>query len=181
MKSLSLLNGVLLFQTLHNIFYVRNLIDPYVFFLNKIYFWFCFLFCEQDCGGVWKVTPESGTLQSHDTVKLQLLFAPISDEKYKSEVLLYLDNDINPYISINISGHASHPKLTFNKTYINLPTVPLGITSSAMFTIYNSGYENLDLRYEIECDTNEIPLQVKLSENKKQKNKKKLCHVCAHV
>ena len=42
-----------------------------------------------------------------------------------------------------------YPRLTFSRMQVDMPTVPLGITSQATFWVINQGYTNLELKHRV--------------------------------
>ena len=49
---------------------------------------------------------------------------------------------------------------------MELPPVPLGVTSKVLFYIQNHGYDNLELKYKLPADTQKIPLELNFPEGR---------------
>ena len=63
---------------------------------------------------------------------------------------LYLDGDESKaYMTVEIKGQGAFPRLIFDRREIILPVVPLRIASRCIFRIYNDGYENLNIKYQL--------------------------------
>ena len=54
---------------------------------------------------------------------------------------------------MQVSGEGVFPKLLFDRHYVVMPIVPLGVTSKCTFRIINDGYENLNLVHNIPNDS----------------------------
>ena len=67
-----------------------------------------------------------------------------------------------PYTSVLLTGVGTTPRLIFDCDEVLLPTVPLGIKSTATFHIRNEGYENLELKWDIPMDTVRAPITLRL-------------------
>lgn len=51
------------------------------------------------------------------------------------------------YLKLLLLGSGVYPCMTFSTSSLRLPTVPLGLTSRAFFTIFNHGYASLTLNH----------------------------------
>lgn len=121
---------------------------------------------------VFHMAPENGDLAPLEENVIQFSFHPLKDEMYHFEGLtVYVDNDY--YMDLELHGHGQFPHIEFSLTEcdssnenaektrnltVNLPPVPLQMTSSAVFWIVNHGYEHLELLTRVRIDTNSVPL-----------------------
>jgi hypothetical protein len=62
---------------------------------------------------------------------------------------LFINDSNTKYIDFNLSGESCFPKIMFDRRELIFPIVPLGITSTIVFSITNDGYENLALKHNI--------------------------------
>ena len=48
----------------------------------------------------------------------------------------------------------------FDRRYVILPIVPLGVTSKTTFKVINDGYENLPIDFKIEDSMSDVKLKI---------------------
>jgi hypothetical protein len=111
---------------------------------------------------IFFVSPLKLDLAPGASAKLRVTFQPQNSANYSKKLGLFLkdqeDND-RPYLNLLCVGSGVFPCMSFSTEHLRLPTVPLGITSRAMFTIYNHGYASLEIKHRISPNIS-IPLEV---------------------
>eukprot|EP00981_Chlorochromonas_danica_P012362 scaffold4845_cov159-Ochromonas_danica.AAC.14 len=108
------------------------------------------------------VSPLRADLSAGATLKLRVTFQPQENALYHKKLHLIVkgcEAEINPYLTLLILGSGVYPFMTFSSPNIKLPTVPLNFTSRAVFTIYNNGYNALDLRHRVSPNIT-VPLEI---------------------
>ena len=70
-----------------------------------------------------------------------------------------------PYLTLTLRGSGVFPRLSFDVDEVTLPTVPLGVTSRAMFYAINNGYDSLELTYRLPLHV-PVPIEVHFPEGK---------------
>ena len=63
-----------------------------------------------------------------------------------------------------LTGAGRHPRLRFGVPDVMLPAVPLNVESSAVFFIENDGYDNLDIKFRLPADSQNLPLRLEFPE-----------------
>ena len=122
---------------------------------------------ESDEGKVFSFETKQGFLEPKDSEKITVHFLPTEAKTCEVEVPLYLDDKMQKaYLELSIKGTGMFPKLSFNKPYVLLPTVPLGVKSKATFFVKNTGYENLELQYRLPPSTAKLPLEITFPDGK---------------
>ena len=98
----------------------------------------------------------------------QVLYAPRASAAYaaSAELAARLPGEAAalPILSLELAGVGRQPQLRFDTNHVLLPAVPLNFESSATFRVVNDGYDNLDLRFRLPSDTENIPLQLHFPE-----------------
>ncbi|RHY34023.1 hypothetical protein DYB32_001211 [Aphanomyces invadans] len=122
---------------------------------------------------------QAGELASGDKCTVRASFLPTDAIEYTAEVPVLLD-DV-PYVTLSLVGKGIHPHLSFSVARVDLPTVPLGITSTATFFICSTGYvtrtsgerhthavryDNLELSYRLPIDLSRVPIAVTFPDGK---------------
>ena len=64
-----------------------------------------------------------------------------------------------PYLVLSLNGSGVYPRIVFDADEILMPSVPLNVTSRALFHVTNDGYDNLDLTYKLPINC-QVPLTV---------------------
>lgn len=108
------------------------------------------------------ISPLRGSLGAGSWCPIRVTFQPGDAATYTKVVDVYLEGQPvadRPYMSIVCKGTGAFPRLSFDRPIVQLPTVPLGITSRASFTVRNHGYGTLELRYRL-SPTISLPLDV---------------------
>ena len=120
----------------------------------------------EDEEAIFTLSPNEGLLDPCMTIPLRATFNPMHAKEYQVKLPVYLDDNENePYMNLEIIGFGAEPKLTFDRKEIIMPPVPLGVESRAIFTIYNDGYENLDLTEKIPSEMGKIPIVLEYQDN----------------
>ena len=122
---------------------------------------------ESEEGKVFSFEMKEGFLEPKDSEKITVHFLPTEAKTCEVEVPLYLDDKrVKAYLELSVKGTGVFPKLSFNKPYVLLPTVPLGVKSKATFFVKNTGYENLELQYRLPPSTAKLPLEISFPDGK---------------
>ena len=60
---------------------------------------------------------------------------------YRAKVPVIIDGDVaNPFLYLTLTGELERPMVTFDPSTVMLTPVPLGVSSSAKFTLSMAGY-----------------------------------------
>ena len=108
------------------------------------------------------VAQTKGTLGVGMSASVRVSFSPQMAGDFQRRIDVYLTDQVDegrPYMILILRGSGVYPKITFDCQSLALPTVPLGISSKGMFTIFNNGYSNVDLKYRL-SPTITIPLEL---------------------
>lgn len=65
-----------------------------------------------------------------------------------------------PILTLELTGGGRSPAILFSAPFLVMPAVPLGIVSSAQFTVVNDGYDNVDFSCRLPADEQHLPLQL---------------------
>lgn len=99
---------------------------------------------------------------------VQVLFEPKALGKYAGTAQLAAKLETEdaalPILSLNLSGQGRHPQLQFDRDNLLLPATPLHVSSSCCFHVINDGYDNLDLKYRLPADTQNLPIELSFPE-----------------
>ncbi|MCQ2815955.1 MAG: hypothetical protein MJ252_01695, partial [archaeon] len=115
--------------------------------------------------GVFDVKQKNGDISAKDSsgVQVEFTFTPHQQGECKGYVVLKVTYDENKEIfkTITLQGIGLRPRLYFDKRELILPIVPLGFESSIKFKVKNKGYENEEIRCQLETyPQGTLPLEV---------------------
>ena len=111
--------------------------------------------------GVFALSPNTVTVNAGDMVGVSVQFSPRDGRQYEATVPVYVDNDFSAaYLTLDLTGSGQFPRLSFDVRECVMPPVPLGVVSRATFTIINTGYDNLELRYRLPADEGHVPMKI---------------------
>jgi len=111
---------------------------------------------------IFFVAPTKGDLGPGAGIPIRITFQPQSSANYSKRLELYIEGQTDPsrpYLTLLCQGSGVYPRLTFSSQHVSLPSVPLGVTSRACFTIFNNGYNSLDLDHRTSPNV-PLPLDV---------------------
>jgi hypothetical protein len=95
-----------------------------------------------------------GELAGGESATVVIEFKPREVRSYATRLLLYLNGDTSQAIfDQEVTGISTFPSLRFDRLELMLPTVPLGVSTSAAATIYNDGFENLEIKFRLPPDS----------------------------
>ena len=95
-----------------------------------------------------------GELAGGEAATVRIEFKPREVRSYATRLLLYLNGDTSKAIfDQEVTGISTYPSLRFDRLELMLPTVPLGVSTSAAATIYNDGFENLEIKFRLPPDS----------------------------
>lgn len=109
---------------------------------------------------IFTIKPTEGYLESSAPVTVRASFNPLQPVEYEEKIKLFLDNATEPYLFLTLKGEGAVPRISFDRRYVILPIVPLGVTSRSVFRINNEGYQNVDLKHRLPKDIGKIPLDL---------------------
>jgi len=112
---------------------------------------------------IFFVSPTKGDLAPGSSFPLRITFQPQSSGDYSKKLDIYIKDQpdqTRPYLTILCLGSGLFPRLSFNMQHLELPTVPLGVSSRAGFTIFNHGYDSLAINYNTSPN---IPMTLEIS------------------
>jgi hypothetical protein len=99
---------------------------------------------------------------------VQILFQPRAAVEYKAtaELSARLASEEEPLriLVLELDGTGRRPCLSFDCSQVVLPAVPLGLYSSRAFRVINDGYDNLDIKFRLPADTQNVPLELMFPE-----------------
>ncbi|GMF18052.1 unnamed protein product [Phytophthora lilii] len=108
---------------------------------------------------VFHVAPDRGELAPGEEIAIRVSFLPLDAVEYaEDELPLLVDGE--HYVNLSLRGEGIHPHLSFSTNRVVLPTVPLGVATSARFQVHATGYDHLELAWRIPLDTSRAPLTV---------------------
>ncbi len=111
---------------------------------------------------IFFVSPLKVDLAPGASAKIRVTFLPQESANYHKRLGIFIkdqDDTVKPYLTLLCIGSGVYPCLSFDSEYIQLPSVPIGITSRAMFTIFNHGYASLEIKHRISPNV-AVPLDV---------------------
>ena len=111
---------------------------------------------------IFFISPLKGDLPPGASAPIRITFQPPSSGDYSKKLEIYVTDQPDPsrpYLTLLCQGSGVFPRLTFSKQHIQLPIVPLGVTSRTCFTIFNNGYNSLRMNYKISPN---IPVPLEL-------------------
>eukprot|EP00892_Ulva_mutabilis_P006466 jgi/Ulvmu1/4191/UM019_0170.1 len=116
------------------------------------------------CNNVFMVAQQEGVLKPHACCNVVVSFQPDQCIPYTASMELRArladETAFLPILTLEFKGTGRSPAILFNTPYLVLPAVPLGVVSSAEFTVINDGYDNVDFSYRLPADEQHIPVQV---------------------
>lgn len=117
-------------------------------------------------GGLIELWPTSGRLGADESATIRVRFCPTSPCAFERLSLpVYLDGEKGKaYVTLELSARGVKPRLTFDRSEVVLPSVPLGFVSSATFLVLNDGYENLEIAHKLPADSAKVPLTLSFPE-----------------
>eukprot|EP01032_Pedospumella_encystans_P007939 gene7939-9469_t len=101
---------------------------------------------------IFFVAPTKGDLAPGSSMPIRVTFQPQSSANYSKKLEIYIKDQPDPsrpYLTLLCQGSGVFPRLTFSHQSVELPNVPLGITSRATFTLFNNGYNSLNIRHRV--------------------------------
>ncbi len=111
---------------------------------------------------IFFVSPLKGDLAPGTSAPIRITFQPQSSGDYTKKLEIYVNGQpdpTRPYLIILCQGSGVFPRITFSKQHVQLPTVPLGITSRTWFTIMNNGYNSLRMNFKVSPNI-PVPIEV---------------------
>lgn len=111
---------------------------------------------------VYFISPTSGGLSPGESSTVRLTFMPPSNGEFQKKLHIYVEGQADPtrpYFILHCRGFGVYPRLSFSKDSIVLPTVPLSVTTRTSVTVFNSGYDGLELKYRVSPSV-PIPLDI---------------------
>ena len=116
---------------------------------------------EVGASPIFFISPKGGDLAPGDSVTLRVTFSPAESQDYEYKLPLCLEGEkTRPHLTLTLRGCGVFPRLSFDVDEVTLPTVPLGVTSRALFYAINCGYDNLELTYRLPLH---VPVQIEVS------------------
>ena len=91
---------------------------------------------------------------------LNVDFVPRKQEQYKCKLQIFVDGQTEPYFDLPVHGMGVHPTIKFDRREVFLPPTPVGIPLKTSFFVINNGFDNLNLRYQIDKSSMHLPISV---------------------
>ncbi|CAM9417792.1 unnamed protein product, partial [Hapterophycus canaliculatus] len=99
------------------------------------------------------VSPTSGQLSPGEESRIRLTFTPSRSGTMAFALPVWLarvpETDSRPYLTLSVKGFGVYPCLTFPHSPVDLPVVPLSVTSRAVFMIENNGFSDMEVSYRL--------------------------------
>jgi hypothetical protein len=98
------------------------------------------------------ISPVRGDLAPNSSTPVRVTFQPQTSGNFSKRLQIYITGQPDPdrpYYTLLCRGSAVFPRMTFSKSNLQLPPVPLGTTSRAAFTIFNNGYSSLKIKHKV--------------------------------
>lgn len=111
-----------------------------------------------DTSKIFSIKPTEGYLEPAASVIVTASFNPLQPTEYEEKIKLFLDQSDEPYLTLTLRGEGAVPIISFDRRYVILPIVPLGVSSKSVFRINNEGYQNVELKARLPKDIGKIPL-----------------------
>ena len=111
---------------------------------------------------VFFVSPMRGDLSPGESCTVRVTFLPKCNGDFFEYLQIYITGQpdpTRPYFTLTVRGSGVYPRLSFSEQRLVLPPVPLNVTSRCTCTIYNQGYDNIELKYRI-SPTIPVPLDI---------------------
>jgi hypothetical protein len=118
---------------------------------------------DEAANQIFFVAPTKGDLGPGASMPIRVTFQPQSSANYSKKLEIYIKDQADssrPYLTLLCQGSGVFPRLTFSQQHVELPNVPLGITSRATFHVINNGYTALALKHRISPN---IPVALDIS------------------
>lgn len=112
---------------------------------------------------IFFVAPTKGDLGPGASMPIRVTFQPQSSANYSKKLEIYIKDQPDPsrpYLTLLCQGSGVFPRLTFSRQVVELPNVPLGITSRGTFTLFNNGYNALTIKHRVSPN---IPVALDIS------------------
>ena len=114
------------------------------------------------------LTPSSGERAVGGSDSIELAFAPTEPGSIHFNVPLYINGGMKlgerPYLQLVFSATAATPRLSFDRSEVDLLAVPLGHTARTSFYVINEGYDNLQIDHALPSDTARMPIAIEFPE-----------------
>eukprot|EP00903_Cladosiphon_okamuranus_P009303 g8875.t1 len=95
------------------------------------------------------VSPTSGQLSPGEESRIRLTFTPNRAGVLTFALPVWLarvpERGTRPYLTLQVKGFGVFPCLTFTHSPVELPVVPLSVTSRAVFMVENNGFSDMEL------------------------------------
>ena len=111
---------------------------------------------------IFFVAPLKGELAPGSSMPIRVTFQPQSSANYSKKLEIFVKDQADPdrpYLTLLCLGSGVFPRLTFNTQHVALPNVPLSVTSRGCATIYNNGYNSLDIKHRVSPNI-PVPLDI---------------------
>jgi hypothetical protein len=117
---------------------------------------------SDDVPPLFFVAPTKGSLVAGASCPVRISFSPQNAGNYNKKLEVYISGQpdtTRPYLTISCKGSGVFPRLSFSTQSLDLPVVPLGMTTRGFFTVINNGYSSLELKYRV-SPTISLPLEI---------------------
>ncbi|KAJ3410473.1 Cilia- and flagella-associated protein 47 [Chytridiales sp. JEL 0842] len=106
----------------------------------------------EELDGVFRIEPAHGLLLPGASTTVTVSFQPESVGLFETQIPLHIDfMGRNAPFTLHIMGTGVEPSLAFEPSEIFLPIVPLGMESTATFSVVNYGCERTEVKHLV-CD-----------------------------
>ncbi len=145
--------------------------------------------CLLPDGSPFRVTPAHGVVEPHSSEAVMVVFTPGTIVATQHRLILHYGTVATEFMrpgpdgqppdriaaqalaeqraeegylphTVELRGIAVEPTVTFDRSHIVLPTVPVGVPSMATFNILNQGHDDTELTVVLPPDTSRVPLTV---------------------
>ena len=108
------------------------------------------------------ISPVRGDLAPNQSSPVRVTFQPQASGGFTKRLNIYVSGQPDPdrpYYTLLCRGSGVYPRMTFSRNILELPVVPLGVTSRATVTLFNNGYSSLAIKHKVSPAIT-IPLDV---------------------
>ena len=98
------------------------------------------------------ISPVRGDIAPLSQAPIRVTFQPQESGHFSKRLEVFITDQPSPkipYFTIWAKGSGVFPRLSFSSQHVEMPTVPLDVTSRAQFEVINNGYPSLSMNYKV--------------------------------
>jgi len=108
------------------------------------------------------ISPTRGDIAPGGKTPIRLTFQPQESGTFNKRLEVFITGQPSPkipYFNVFVRGSGVFPRMSFSSQHVELPKVPLDVTSRAQFQVINNGYQALPLKYKVSPAIT-VPLEI---------------------